>query len=186
MTAPIDDQVARSLIDRIARRDEVALKELHRLMARRIYAFAFHRSGDADQAETVVVDTMWEVWKSAERFRGDSQVSTWVFGIARFKTMEQRRQGPRDHDDIDEMADELLSDADDGEQALDKWQQRQHVLGCLKKLSAAHRECMQLVHYEGMGLSEVAEVQGVPENTIKTRMFHARKYLKACLEIALG
>jgi RNA polymerase sigma-70 factor, ECF subfamily len=49
-------------------------------------------------------------------------------------------------------------------------------------LSAAHRECMQLVYFEGLGLAEVASIQNVPENTVKTRLFHARKLMRSCVE----
>jgi RNA polymerase sigma-70 factor (ECF subfamily) len=182
MANPVDDVVARRLLERIAQQEERALTELHRLMGRRIYAFALHRLRNEEQAESVVVDTLWEVWRSARNFRGDSQASTWIFGIARFKSFDQlRRQGP-DHEDIDDFAEILPSDVDDGERALDRWQQAQRVRDCLERLSAAHRECLQLVHYEGMGLAEVASVQGVPENTVKTRMFHARKNMRVCLD----
>ena len=50
------------------------------------------------------------------------------------------------------------------------------------KLSAEHRECVHLVFYEGLGLADVAALQGCPENTVKTRLFHARKKLTNCLK----
>jgi len=185
MTQPIDDKVARALLRRIVGKDERAFAELHRLMARRIYAFTFHRLQNEDMAETVVADTMLEVWHSAARFRGESLVSTWIFGIARFKRLELARQEPQDErmkEDIDEHSEDLVSDAEDGEVALDKWQQQQIVRNCLKTLTAAHRECMQLVYYEGLPLAEIARVQAMPENTIKTRLYYARKYMRACVE----
>lgn len=182
MIQPIDDALARRLVARCAERDEKALVQLHELLARRIYAFAFHRLRDEQDAETVVVDTLHEVWKSAERFRGDSLVTTWVLGIARFKGLQLRDREPPDHDDIDDHADSLAADTEDGEAALSRWQQAQQVRNCMERLSAAHRECMQLVYYEGMGLAEVALVQHVPENTVKTRLFHARNSMRECVE----
>ena len=151
-------------------------------MARRVYAFALHRLREEDRAQSVVVDTMLHVWNSAERFRGESQVSTWIFGIARLKSFEQMRARAPEHEDIDDYGEILASDADDGETALGRWQQDNIVRNCLQALSAAHRECLQLVHYEGLGLAEVALAQGVPENTVKTRLFHARKNMRVCVE----
>jgi RNA polymerase sigma-70 factor, ECF subfamily len=182
MQPPIDDTQARQLLHRCAARDESALVALHRLLARRIHAFAWQRLRDDDLAQAVVVDTLHEVWKSAARFRGESLVTTWVLGIARYKSLEQQRRGEPDAEDIDDHADTLAADVDDGEAALDRWQQARQVRLCLQQLSAAHRECMQLVYYEGLGLADVAQVQQVPEGTVKTRLFHARRQMRSCVE----
>jgi RNA polymerase sigma-70 factor (ECF subfamily) len=186
MQPPIDDTLARQLLQRCAARDESALVELHRLLARRIHAFAWQRLRDDEEAQTVVVDTLHEVWKSAARFRGESLVTTWVLGIARYKSLEQGRQQAIDADDIDDHADTLAADVDDGETTLSRWQEAQQVRLCLQQLSAAHRECMQLVYYEGMSLADVAQVQRVPEGTVKTRLFHARRQMRSCVEGASG
>ncbi len=182
MTQPIDDVQARDLLQRCAQKDEQALKDLHALMARRIYAFAFHRFRDEVTAETVVVDTLFEVWNSAAKFRGESQASTWILGIARYKLLALWRQRSPSHDDIDDHAETLPSDLDDAETTLSRWQQSRLVQQCMSGLSAAHRECLQLVYFEGLGLAEVAAIQQVPENTVKTRMFHARKNMRSCVE----
>ena len=182
MTKPVDDALARSLLNLCARQDERALADLHRLLAPRIYAFAFHRLRDEVAAQTVVVDTLYEVWKSAAKFRGDSLVSTWILGIAKYKLMALWRQASPEHEDIMDYEDILPSDAEDGAAALSRWQQEQIVRVCMNELSAAHRECMQLVYFEGLGLAEVASVQQIPENTVKTRLFHARKNMRTCVE----
>jgi RNA polymerase sigma-70 factor (ECF subfamily) len=151
-------------------------------MARRIYAFAFHRLRDADKAETVVVDTLFDVWKGASQFRGDALATTWILGIARFKTLSLLRKHELPSDDIDDFQDQLASDFEDGEAHLMRWQREQLVQSCMAELSPAHKECMQLVYFEGLGLSDVAAVQHVPENTVKTRLFHARKAMRKCVE----
>ena len=182
MPTPIDDAHARRLLQGCMERDERALVELHGLFARRIHAFAWQRLNSDEDAQTVVVDTLHEVWKSAARFRGESLVSTWVLGIARFKALALRRSTEPATEDIDLHADTLPSDVDDGETALERWQEAQLVRRCLERLSPAHRECMQLVYYEGLGLAQVSEVQQVPENTVKTRLFHARRSMRSCVE----
>jgi RNA polymerase sigma-70 factor (ECF subfamily) len=184
MTQPVDDELARELLRRCAERDERALAELHRLMAQRIYAFAFHRLRDETAAQTVVIDTLYEVWKSAGKFRGESRASTWILGIARFKVIAQWKQGASqdEHVDIADHADTLRGDFEDGAEALSRWQRDHIVKACMGELSAAHRECMQLVYFEGLSLAEVAAIQQVPENTVKTRLFHARKSMRLCVE----
>lgn len=182
MTKPVDDELALRLLARCAQQDERALTELHGLLARRIYAFAFNRVRDASLAETVVVDTLYEIWKSALKFRGESKVSTWALGIARYKLLEQSRRTGPEHEDIENYAETMPSDLESGEQCLSRWQEEQVVHRCLETLSAAHRECMQLVYFEGLGLADVAAIQNVPENTVKTRLFHARKGMRSCVE----
>lgn len=179
----LDDQEARRLLERCALQDQKALAELHAMLAKRIYAFALHRLNHEQDAETVVIDTLHEVWKCAAGFRGDSLVSTWVLGIARYKALNLRRGTPVVQEDIEDYAEVIASDSENGEQALDRWQQEQQVHRCLDTLSTAHRECLQLVYFECLPLADVASVQGVPENTVKTRLFHARKNMRECVEL---
>jgi RNA polymerase sigma-70 factor (ECF subfamily) len=183
---PVDDELAQRLLTRCAAQDQRALRDLHRLLAPRIFGFAIHRLRDATAAESIVVDTLYEVWKSASKFRAESKVSTWVLGIARYKILAMARQAPPAHEDIEDHSDFLHGTYDDGPTALGRWQEGQIVRGCLGALSAAHRECIQLVYFDGMGLAEVAAIQQVPENTVKTRLFHARKCMRACVERHLG
>lgn len=185
MQPPLDDARARQLLQACAMGDQKALVELHRMLARRIHAFAWQRLRSAEDAQTVVIDTLHEVWKSAARFRGESLVSTWVLGIARFKAMALRRQNlaaEAESEDIDDYAETLASDAEDGEAALARWQQAQQLQRCMGLLTPAHRECLQLVYYEGLGVAEVAQVQQVPQGTVKTRLFHARRQMRECVE----
>ncbi|HYD97511.1 MAG TPA: sigma-70 family RNA polymerase sigma factor [Noviherbaspirillum sp.] len=177
-----DDVQLKTLLQRIERRDENALTELHQLFSRRIFAFALHRLSDAHDAETVVADTLFEVWKNPGRFRGESKVSTWVLGIAHFKILNTVRARGAAHECIDDYAEVFESPEHTPMMHMELRQQRDAVIGCMEKLTAPHRECMQLVFYEGLSLAEVAQVQSVPENTVKTRLFHARKNLKTCLQ----
>ncbi len=177
----VDEPAAVALLLRLVQQDEAALLALHRLFARRIYAFALNRLDDHDAAESIVSDTLFEVWNHAGRFRGESKVSTWILGIAHYKSLTAWRQRDVAHDDI---ADHLDSFADQGPQA-DDWlamqQDRQQVDSCVQRLRPMHKECVLLAYYEEWGVGEIASLQGVPDNTVKTRLFHARKQLKDCL-----
>jgi len=173
-------------LSRCAEQDERALVDLHRILAPRIYAFSFHRFPDEEAAQTIVIDTMYEVWKSAAKFRGDSLVSTWVLGIARYKLMTLWRHVGPDHDDIVDYEDVLPDDTEDGPAALMRWQEEQIVHRCMNDLSPDHRECLQLVYFEGLGVADVAKIQNAQEGTIKTRLFHARKKLRICVEENAG
>ena len=178
-----NDEVLR-LLGRIERADEAAFRELYRAFSRRLYAYVLRQHGDPAQAEEIVSDTLYEVWKAPAKFRGDSQFSTWLIGIARNKVLMafRGRKPDETHDDLDDVADVVPSDEAGPFDQLAHQQRREGVRSCMDKLSDEHRECVHLVFYEGLALAEVASVQGCPEGTVKTRLFHARQKLKQCLQ----
>jgi RNA polymerase sigma-70 factor, ECF subfamily len=182
--AIMDNDQVLCLLARIADgADEAAFKELYCAFSRRLYAYVLRQLGEPSQAEEIVADTLYEVWRAPAKFRGESQFSTWLIGIARNKVLMywRGRKPDADHDDIADFDEVLAGDADDGFDALAKSQRREGVAHCVSKLSSEHRECVHLVFFEGLGLAEVARLQACPEGTVKTRLFHARIKLKKCL-----
>lgn len=174
----LDPAAAARLAARIVARDEAALRELHRLYARGVYAFAWQRLRDDSQAEEAVSDTFFEIWRHAERFRGESQLSTWIFGIARNIVANLLRSRKPVADELDEN---LPATGLGTFEQVAEAELREGMRRCLEGLSDVHRECLVLVFYEGLSLAEVADVQGCPENTVKTRLFHARRNIKDCV-----
>ncbi len=181
-----NDEVLR-LLGRIERADEAAFRELYRAYSRKLYAYVLRQLGDPAQAEEIVADTLYEVWRQPAKFRGDSQFSTWLIGIARNKVLMAFRGRKPDaiHDDLDDVAESIASDDESAFDILANQQRREGVRHCMDKLSDEHRECVHLVFYEGLSLAEVAALQSCPENTVKTRLFHARQKLKNCLRLLL-
>jgi RNA polymerase sigma-70 factor (ECF subfamily) len=175
------------LLGRIERADEGAFRELYRAFSRKLYAYVLRQLGDPTKAEEIVADTLYEVWRQPTRFRGDSQFSTWLIGIARNKVLMafRGRKPDEKHDDLDDVAESMASEDAGPFEQLAHQQRREGVRSCMDKLSDEHRECVHLVFYEGMALAEVAELQGCPEGTVKTRLFHARQKLKQCLQSLL-
>ena len=181
-----NDEVLR-LLGRIERADEAAFRELYRAFSRRLYAYVLRQLGDPAQAEEIVADTLYEVWRQPAKFRGDSQFSTWLIGIARNKVLMAFRSRKPDaiHDDIADVAEIVAADDPSAFEILAQQQRHEGVRHCMDKLSNEHRECVHLVFYEGMSLGEVATIQACPEGTVKTRLFHARQKLKNCLQLLL-
>jgi RNA polymerase sigma-70 factor, ECF subfamily len=178
MRSPPDEAYERELLAKIERKDERALRELHRLYHRRIYAFAMRHLRKPEEAETVVSDTLFEVWKNATRFRGESLFRTWLLGIAYKKILMTFRGRDPAHAELDEQT------PDQGLGSFEIFAQkelREGLLRCMEALSAAHRECLHLVFFEELTLREVSEIQGCPEVTARTRLFHARKNIKVCV-----
>ena len=171
-----------ALLKQIGEGNEKAMQELYRAYSRKIYAYVLNHLKDPGEAEEIVVDTMHDVWKHPDRFRGESKFGTWLIGIARHKMLSVLRGRDAGHDELDE---ELPSDDPGSFELLAQKQRREGVQRCMGKLSDEHRECLHLVFYEGLSLGEIAAVQRCPENTVKTRLFHARQKIKNCLRLLL-
>jgi RNA polymerase sigma-70 factor, ECF subfamily len=183
----MDNDRVKVLLERMGKQDQVAFRELYRAFSRKVFAYALNKVGDSGRAEELLADTMIEIWRHPARFRGDSQFTTWLFGIARNKAlMYYRAKRPdEDHADLEEVAETVATDTPDGFATLAAKQRQSGVKHCLGKLSDDHRECIHLVFFEGLSLAEVADVQRCPENTVKTRLFHARRKIKNCLQLLL-
>lgn len=181
-----NDEVNQLLV-RIGREDQAAFRQLYKAFSRKVYAYVLNMLNDHARAEEVVADTLYEVWRHPDRFRGESKFSTWLLGIARRKAlMVYRARRPDElHGDLDDIAETTAADTPEPYAELAGKQRREGVQHCMGKLSEEHRECLHLVFYEGMGVAEVAEIQNCPEGTVKTRLFHARKKIKNCLEALL-
>jgi RNA polymerase sigma-70 factor (ECF subfamily) len=178
------DERAQLLLSQVAEGSHAAFEELYRLYSRRVYAFARRMIENAESADEIMVETMYEVWRAAGRFRRDSRVSTWILGIARNKAlMVMRGSHAHLHDDIDDFADIIDAEVPDGFTQLAEKEVRDLIQRCLERLSHKHRECIHLVHFESMSMPEVAAFLGIPEGTVKSRLSHARAQLAACVEV---
>lgn len=173
-----DGPASAFLLGRVVARDEQAFAMIHRALGRRVYAYALRLVRSHEEAEEVVSDTMFEVWKNAHRFDGRSRFSTWVLGIARHRALDRLRAINAANVALD---DSIPSDDVAAFDMIDATERFAVVRDCLDKLSGVHRECLHLVFNEGVSLADVATVQGCPLNTVKTRLFHARQKLRACL-----
>ncbi|MEL6204907.1 MAG: RNA polymerase sigma factor [Pseudomonadota bacterium] len=152
---------------------------LYRELERPLYRFIQSRLNDPHEAADLLHDVFMEVWRSAGRFEGKSKVTTWVFGIAWRRVVDRQRRFAKVDlpGDLPEEADE----SSDTEGAVLAGQEAAHVRHCLGELSEEHRAAVQLAFFEDMGYRDIAGVMRVPEGTIKTRIFHAKKLLLHCL-----
>jgi RNA polymerase sigma-70 factor, ECF subfamily len=171
------------LIGRIASGDRLAMQVLFTRHHVRVYRFVLRVVRDQSKAEDLISEVFLDVWRQADRFEGRSAVSTWLLAIARFKALSALRRRP--DEELDEEAAEAIEDpSDDPEETLAKKDKSAVIRKCLEGLSADHREIIDLVYYHEKSVEEVAEIVGIPENTVKTRMFYARKKLAELLKAA--
>jgi len=167
------------LLTRIAAGDRAAFEALYRCYFPRLRRFLERVTRRPQMVEEILNDTMLVVWRKAESYNGQSKVSTWIFAIAFRKAMKALKR-------LDEP---IESDGSEGppsvwsapERGLWQTELRDCLCRALALLSADHRAVVELTYYEGYGYREIAQIMGCPVDTVKTRMFHARRKLKALL-----
>jgi len=172
-----------ALIDRIANGDRLAMQVLYARHHVRVYRFIRGFVRNEATAEDVLSETFLDVWRQAGRFERRSSATTWMLSIARFKALSMVRR--RTDEALDEDAAARVADtADDPEATLAAADRAAVLRRCMANLSPEHREVLDLVYYHEQSVAEAARVIGVPEGTVKTRMFHARKNLAGLLAAA--
>jgi RNA polymerase sigma-70 factor (ECF subfamily) len=169
------------LIARIAGGDRLAMQVLFARHHVRVFRFVLRLVRNEATAEDLISEVFLDVWRQAGRFEGRSAVTTWMLSIARFKSLSALRRRPDEELD-DEAAEQIEDHADDPEVALAKKDKGAVLRQCLSALSAEHREVIDLAYYHEKSVEEVAEIVGIPEATVKTRMFYARKKLSELLK----
>ncbi len=180
LTAPADEA---ALVRAVAAGARPAFENLYALYERRVFRYVLTFVRDRETAEEVVVDTLLAVWNNAGKFAGDSQVCTWILGIARHKAVDAARRAIRLQRTVQiEAADEI----DDPADRPDESTQRRTVATLTRKaltlLSGDHREALHLAFFEELPYEDIATLLGIPPSTVKTRVYYAKQKLKEHLE----
>ena len=168
------------LLESIRAGDRKAFEQLYRLYHPRLTRFLMNLVRRPQLVEEVLNDTLMVVWERSDSFNGASKLSTWIFAIGYRKAMKalRRQQDPVD----DPEAERRPSSLPDPEQELS--QSRNHLLlrKAMNELSADHRAVVDLTYFHEMGYREIADILNCPVDTVKTRMFHARRHLRKRME----
>lgn len=169
----------RDLLARVERRDVQAFEQLYRVYQPRLARFLTHMLQRPQLVEEVLNDAMMVVWQGAGNFRGESKLSTWIFAIAYRKALKARRCWP------DPLEDETLhsraNPAAGADQQVEHQKLRDALVGAMARLSPEHRAVVDLTYFHDLGYREIAEIVGCPVDTVKTRMFHARRRLRQAM-----
>jgi RNA polymerase sigma-70 factor, ECF subfamily len=167
------------LIGRIAVGDKVAMHVLFVRHNVRVFRFVLARVKDRSVAEDLVSEIFLEAWRQAHRFEARAKVSTWLLAIARHKAMSMQRR-LKTHAELDAAL--AIEDPSASPQAAAEIKDRDTILrDCLLKLSPNHREILELAYHHEEPVEAVAKIVGIPLNTVKTRIYYARKHLAALL-----
>jgi RNA polymerase sigma factor (sigma-70 family) len=172
------------LLERIKAHDVDAFERLSRIYQPRHARFLINLLMRPQLVEEVLDDTMMVVWQTAASFRGTSKLSTWVFAIAYRKALKAKMRWPDPVED-DERDIRVSNDpGPDGE--LQRSRIHDALTAAMTKLSAEQRAVVDLTYFHDLSYREIADIVSCPVDTVKTRMFHARRRLKQALSGTLG
>ena len=172
---PLSDE---TLIRQIADGNKLAMRALFARHQVRVYRFALRIVRDTALADDVVSEVFIDAWQHAGRYEGRSTVSTWLLGITRHKALTAANR--RTTESIDsETAMNVVDPGNTPEAELGQKDTGAVIRRCLASLTPEHAEIIDLVYYQEKSIKEIVEILGIPENTVKTRMFYARKRLAA-------
>lgn len=165
--------------------DAIAHRALFDRYFARVFVFIERRVEDRELARELTSDVFLEVWEQAGRFRGDAKVSTWIFGIARFKSLEAVRGQQRfKRSRVVAGGDELLSRVPESRSSATQLGAREalrRVAEAMDRLPRDQREALELAVIEGLEPEEIASRQQISRDTVKTRISRARRALRRML-----
>jgi RNA polymerase sigma-70 factor (ECF subfamily) len=156
--------------------EERDVREAYAAHSGELYGFAVRSLGDAGLAEEAVQETFLRAWRAGERFDPKiGSLRTWLFAILRNVVIDLgRARAVRPgvaQEGIEPSVDPL-------EEALLAWQ----VEEAMRRIGDDHRRVIVETHYRGRPYSEVAEELGVPEGTVKSRVYYGLRALRIALE----
>ncbi len=183
--ATAEDATDRALLIAVSAADHCAFGVLYRRYAARIFTYVHNIVRDAGSAEELVTDTMTAVWHGANDFRGGSRVSSWIFGIARYKAIDVSRIRQRTPQSVPlEDSSSLAAEGLTPFESVCAQQRGAIARRALALLSHEHREALFLAYFQDLPYEVIARRLEIPENSVKSRVYCARQALKKKLSVA--
>ena len=177
-SAAAADEQELQLLRRVAGGDRQAFQALYVGYHRRLARFLTRLTRRYDLAEEIINDTLWVVWCKAPEFRGDSRVSTWIMGIAYRRALKTLKRLHAVTTPLDFALDAVQMTTDEPQRTAELRELLDQGLG---QLPPEQRMVLELTYYLGHSCAEIATIMECPVNTVKTRMFHARRKLREVL-----
>lgn len=182
---PQDPRSDQALLEAVREEDQGALRALFTRHYGRVYAFAMSRLGDPERAEEVTGDVFFEIWRNADRFRGESKVTTWIFGITHFKCLSALRHArAKSRSEVVPTRVEYLHAVPDETRDPSLRDELRRTLDAIESLPESYRRVVELALIEGLSHGEIAERLDLEVSNVKTRVSRARARLRG--QVARG
>lgn len=172
------------LIRSIGLKDRNAFEQLYRRYYPRVYRFSLRIVKQPGLAEEAANDTFYAVWQNADSFQHKSSLSTWILGITyrqSMKSLQKQTKHTQNSAPLDDVENQISDSSSKTPESQTEFAElEEQIYAGIDKLSDSHRAVVQLTAM-GLAYDDISEIVGCPTNTVKTRMYHARKQLKRYL-----
>ncbi len=168
------------LLRRIGDADEAALGALYDQWSHALYSLVLNLVRDPDEAEDIVEETFWQAWRHAGSYEPSrGAVSTWLLTIGRRNALDRLRARKR-HRDHPRSRGTTFVDTPSAANAhdTDLAERYERVRSSLRGLPAEQRDLLEMGYFDGIGQAEIAEVTGLPMETVRTRVRLAMQKLR--------
>lgn len=181
-----EEQTDAQLLQRIKQKDRRALEAFYTHFQRPLFSYLLRLLGQETLAEDLLQEVMIIVWQQAQRYKGKATVSCWLFGIAHHQAYKILRKKTHEIsleadlntlDRVQNLPDDELTPEDNALRSATSAEINQ----ALNRLSAEHREVLELAFYQEFSCKEISSIVGIPDGTVKSRLSYARRALKAAL-----
>lgn len=171
-------KIEKGLVGRVAAGDSAAFQQLYESSYGKVARYVQKMAGNESLVDDILVQTYTVAWQKSAAYKGDGRITTWLIGIARNIIYREYRKDRRYV-----PFEEEYEGADTTSQfRVENRSTSAAVKAALQTLKVKHREILELVFYQEFSYAEVAQLVGIPENTVKTRVFHAKQALRDILE----
>ncbi len=182
------------LVKRFLKGDEQAFNQLVLSYQNRVYGLCYRFLGNLDEAEEVAQEVFLTVYRSLRDFRGESRFSTWLYRVTvnhcKNRVKYLGRRGYFQSDSIEEPVDtgegelqkQFVDDEPNPYELLARRELSELIEKKIMELDEDHRAVILLRDIEGLSYQEIAQVLGLKEGTVKSRIHRARAELKAKIE----
>lgn len=176
---------AEALIARISNGDRDALIDLYENQRQPLLSYLRVLTSDSGLAEEILQDTLFAAWNGADTFSGRSSGRTWLFGIARRRARDVLRKKRFRVVDLAAVETAVSREPSPDDVVLAN-EAAETLTSAFGRLSPVHQEVLALIFVHGLSYDEIAEVMSIPIGTVKSRLFTAKRELRAMLETTEG
>ncbi len=186
-TAADPDAELRALIERVAQRDEAALRTLYERTSPRLFGLAMRVLRQRDTAEDVLQETFLTVWRVAVDYRASlSPPLAWLGLIVRSRALDALRKRASARAGVTQEYDDAMEQATEGNgtsplDAADASEQARALHECLSRLEQRQREVVSLAYLRDLSHSELAQQLALPLGTVKTWIRRGLEQLRGCM-----
>lgn len=179
-----DDQI---LINQIIEGDTHAFSVLVDRYKGLVYTVALRMLKHKEEAEEVAQDTFVKMYKSLNRFKGDSKFSTWLYRIAYNSCLDRIKKNKKHFNEVEinEFTAHQVKTLDNALDLMQDKEQAETIQRCIAKLPSEDSFLLTLYYFEDLSLGDISEIMGITANSIKVKLFRCRKKLASILKSQL-